>query len=69
MSAPPIAETKRAAPGRATRDTTTDTPNDKPIPTDAQAGKAVAMLLYHCGAHSVAATQAAFERHPAWVAA
>jgi len=36
---------------------------------DAQAGKAIAMLLYNCGARSLAKTQAAFVQHPEWAAA
>jgi len=39
------------------------------LPHDAQAGKAVAVMLYNVGARSVGATQAAFGRHPEWRAA
>ena len=31
--------------------------------------KAVAMLLYHCGARTLADTQTAFDRHPEWLSA
>ena len=39
------------------------------VPHDAQAGKWIAMALYNSGSRGLAATQAAFDRHPQWVAA
>ena len=47
----------------------TDTANDTATTPNAQAAKAVAMLLYHCGGRTRAATQAAFARHPEWASA
>jgi len=43
--------------------------NDTAATKDAQAGKWLALLLYNCGARSLAETQAAFTRHPEWAAA
>jgi hypothetical protein len=53
--APTKTEDPRPAPG-----------DSNPSDEDAQAGKALAMMLYNVGARSLKATQIAFDRHPEW---
>ena len=46
----------------------TKTP-DRSVPhpvAEAQAGKALAVMLYNVGARSIGETQAAFDRRPTW---
>lgn len=69
MIAPSDSKTKRAAPDRATRDTTIHNAKDTASTNSAQAAKWIAMALYNCGAQSFSATQAAFGCHPEWAAA
>jgi len=56
-------ESAGAAPGGFPESVHQATPS---VPHDAQAGKAVAVMLYNVGARSLSETQAAFDRRPSW---
>ena len=63
---PPTKESAGLAPGGFPESVHQATPS---VPHDAQAGKAVAVMLYNVGARSIGETRVAFSRHPEWRAA